>query len=106
MDGNTLSLRIPWTRINVADPSSAQVLDDANTYYSDPLRDVIEVSTTEGIAVSLLLTDEQNRELDILPEQDSDDLLYARLEGWNYPVYRERLKESYPILQEYLITDE
>jgi hypothetical protein len=106
MDGNTLSLRIPWTRINVADPSSAQVLDDAKTYYSDPLRDVIEVSKTEGIAVSLLLTDEQNRKLDILPEQDSDDLLYARLEGWNYPVYRERLKESYPILQEYLQTDE
>ena len=44
IDGNLLSLRIPWGRINVSDPSQGRVLDDNRLFYSDPLRDVLQTS--------------------------------------------------------------
>jgi hypothetical protein len=106
IEDQMIHIRIPWGRINVADPSSARVLDDSRTYYSDPLRDVIDTSVTEGIAVSLLLLDGQERRIDWLPKSGAAEDLMIELEGWNYPVYQQRLKESYGIIREYFSTQE
>lgn len=96
-EGEQLTLRIPWTRINVSDPSSSTVLDDGGLYYSDPLRDVIQTSFTDAIVVSALLTDQDGTQV-----IDTFQGVTLSIEGWNQPLYQERLKESYLILKEYL----
>jgi hypothetical protein len=104
--GNTLSLRIPWTRINVSDPSSGTVLDDKRTFFTDPLRDVLHTTTSDGIAVSAILV--QNKTDRVLgtfpvPAEHIEPVLLA-WRPWNQPVFRERLKESYTLLQDYFTT--
>ncbi len=93
VEGKSITLRIPWTRINVSDPSSGRVLNDAKTYYTDPLRDIIETAVTDGIVVSAVISSEGE-----LSEPLSATL---PLEEWNQPVYSERLKKSYDILRTY-----
>jgi len=96
MDGKHIEVRIPWTRINVSDPSSAQVLDDERTFYSDPLRDVIATSTTDALVISVVAANlKGSTVLDAIPS-----ISYA-LPTWNQPVYQERLKASYPLLAAY-----
>ena len=106
IEGNTLSLRIPWTRINVSDPSSGTVLDDKRIFYTDPLRDVLHTTTSDGIAVSAALV--QNKTDRVLgtfpaPAMGVEPVVLA-WQPWNQPTFRERLKESYTQLQDYFIT--
>ncbi|MBI9096763.1 MAG: hypothetical protein JEY71_18045 [Sphaerochaeta sp.] len=93
---NSLTLRIPWTRVNVSDPSSGTVLDDARTYYSDPLRDVLQTAQSEGVVVSALVVENQTNQL-----VDSVFAPTIAWEPWNQPTYKERLKSSYALLQHY-----
>ena len=93
---NTLSLRIPWTRIHVSDPSSGTVLDDPQLFYSDPLRDVLTTSSSEGIVVSVLVVENQTNQ--VLDSIFPPPLVW---ETWNQPIFKERLKSSYGLLQEY-----
>jgi len=107
--GSTVSLRIPWGRINVSDPSSRTVLDDGGTYFTDPLRDTLKTTVTEGIAVSVAVTDRvSGTVLDALPQPGGEQNSPAVLawEPWNYPVFQVRLKSSYTVLQEYLLHGE
>lgn len=105
IDGKSLSIRIPWTRINVSDPSSSTVLEDKRIYYTDPLRDVISTTTSEGIAVSALMV--QNKTDTVLgtwsTAEDGKGAVVLSWNNWNQPTYNERLKESFPILQKYFI---
>jgi len=96
MEGNTLSVRIPWTRINVSDVSSAQVLDDERTYYSDPLRDHIATTTTDGLVVSVVVVDTVGQTVIDAPKAAT-----LVLPGWNQPVYQQRMKASYNLLKAY-----
>jgi hypothetical protein len=101
---NTISLRIPWGRLNVSDPSEGWVLDDERTYTSDPLRNTISVSRSDGIAVSVVLANLDGAVIDSLPA--TGDPLVMPWTGWNQPVYRERLKESHAIIGEYLKSED
>ncbi|MGE4453856.1 MAG: hypothetical protein AB7D92_04920 [Sphaerochaeta sp.] len=93
---NTITIRIPWTRINVSDPSSLQVLDDERVFYSDPLRDTIATTTTDALILSaLVVTKEQGILLESIP------VIAYTWNPWNQPVYQQRLKESYPLLKDY-----
>jgi len=96
IEGTALSVRIPWTRINVSDVSSAQVLDDERTYYSDPLRDQIATTTTDGLVVSAVVVDPVGQRVIDAPQAAT-----LVLSGWNQPVYRQRLKASYDLLKAY-----
>jgi len=96
MDGNHIEIRIPWTRINVSDPSSAQVLDDERTFYTDPLRDVIATSATDALVLSVVATNKAGSTV-----LDATSSISYVLPTWNQPVYQERLKASYPLLAAY-----
>lgn len=96
-EGNMLTVRIPWTRINVSDPSSLQVLDDERVYYSDPLRDVITTSATDSLVLSALVIEKKDSGM----MSDSIPGISFTWNPWNQPVYQQRLKQSYEILQTY-----
>ncbi len=103
IQGTTLSVRIPWGRINVSDPSQGIVLDDNRIYYSDPLRDVLDTKLSDGIAVSLALIQNESGELlGTLPSSTSETLMLP-WKRWDQPVFQERLKDSYPILRDYFV---
>jgi hypothetical protein len=95
-EANTLTVRIPWTRINVSDPSSHQVLDDERQYYSDPLRDTITTSATDSLRLSTLVIEKDSGIM-----TDSIPSISFTWNPWNQPVYQQRLKQSYKILQTY-----
>ncbi len=94
-EDKTLHIRIPWARLNFSDPTSLMVIDDS-THVGELSRDKLRTIKTEGILVSALYYDAFN--------QQKIDLLSSaayKWEQWDVPVYSERLKESYFIIQEY-----
>ena len=101
VEGNRLTVRIPWTRIQVSDPSSNTVLNDEGTYYSDPLRDTIATTAVQEIHVSALMVSSQGDEALSTPLA-----LPLTLSGWNQATYDERMKESYTILRDYFTREE
>jgi hypothetical protein len=105
MDGKHITVRIPWGRINVSDPSEGRVLDDVRRYLSDPDRDVLATAVSQGIAVSAVIVDMKKRRLvDSLPVQGSESPLILPWTWWNQPVYRQRLKDSFSAIQAYFRT--
>jgi len=100
-DGKALTIRIPWTRIQVSDPSSGTVLDDEGTYYTDPLRDTIATTAVQEIHVSALLVSSEGDEALSAPVA-----LPLPLQGWNQAIYEERMKDSYTILKDYFNREE
>ena len=99
MEGNKIFLRIPWTLINVADPSSLTVLQDKRAGTFNPDREILQTAHTDGFLPDLIVWDRLSRKkagsLDVDPE---NRYLW---EGWEVtPPYRERLKKSYNILKE------
>ncbi len=101
IDGTKVTVRIPWTRINVSDPSSAAVLDDNNLYYSDPLRDQIATTQISNIRISTALISQDGKTL-----MDASNTLSLALPTWDQSVYSERLKQSYTILQSYFTKEQ
>lgn len=103
IDGKRVSVRIPWARINVSDPSSGTVLHDRGTYYTDPLRDVLETTESEGIAVSALMVQEKTNQIlgTSATTADTQESVVLPWTYWNQVTYRERLKSSYDIIREY-----
>lgn len=86
-----VELRIPWLLLNVTDPSRLEVWSDIYAGH-EMKREVIP-----GIEVgALLVRDEQV--LAKVPQQAADLKMYTWT-GWGMPAYKERLKESYYILQ-------
>ncbi|MDD2620872.1 MAG: hypothetical protein PHC92_09425 [Syntrophomonadaceae bacterium] len=96
MEGNLIHIRIPWNKINITDPSSLMVLED-NSNPGEISRDTLKTVKTDGIIVSALWFDLKNKEkIDTLNSQKP----YI-WQGWDVPLYKERLKESYSIIQDY-----
>lgn len=82
-DGDRLTVRLPWTLLQVTDPSQLRVLDD------DPKTRPRETVITEGFRVALSLGG------DLV---ETERLAWA---GWDRaPPYRERKKLSYAIFGE------
>jgi len=96
IENNKFRVRIPWGRINFTDPSTMTVLDDTSNP-AELTRDLLKTVQSDGILVSVLLYNIQlHRKLDSLNLEKP----YS-WEAWDEPVYRERLKKSYYIIQEY-----
>jgi hypothetical protein len=105
IEGDSIFLRIPWSRINVSDPSQGRVIDDEKLYYSDPLRDILATRLSDGIAVSLIMIQNPTGNLlDVIPESDRPEQLLIPWSQWNEPIFQERLKSSYFIIRDYLLS--
>ena len=101
-EGKRIRIRIPWQRLLVTDPSSQKVLNDVREMNSYPLRDIFKTINTEGFVISAIVTDQARNLLDIFPgDQSFDNPVPYLWKGWEQPRYRERLKESYEILQRF-----
>lgn len=92
-----IELRIPWLLIHAKDPSQKEFMGDL---YANG----IEASTfVEQIKIGALYFDEQDELTDSLPaieNQRLHDLKGYTWENWDLPIYEERLKQSYYMLQE------
>ena len=99
IDGNRIFLRLPWTLINVTDPSSLKVLQDGRTGYFNPQRDALKVVPTDGFVVSALAWDRNAKKPS--GSMQANPLRPYLWNGWEeVPRYIERYKKSYYMLQE------
>jgi hypothetical protein len=101
-EGKTLRIRLPWGRLNVTDPSSFRVLDDPRTMNWYLLRDEYQTARTDGFIITAILADQNSPVIyGIMPKPFSEIRPFS-WKRWEEPLYRERLKNSYPILQQFL----
>ncbi|WP_134702666.1 hypothetical protein [Ammoniphilus sp. YIM 78166] len=99
-----IQLRLPWGRINVTDPTSLQVLNDSRSLAElggDLERDELRTEKTEGIRISAIWLNDNSDVLEVFPAEEPQPYQWNE---WGIPRYRERLKESYPYIQEYFGT--
>jgi hypothetical protein len=83
IDGATLTVRVPWTLLNVTDPSEVRVLDD------NPKTRERETVVSEGFRIAVSLGD------------DLVETPRLRWPAWNtVPRYKERRKLAYGIFAE------
>lgn len=95
-EDNALYFRIPWSRLNFSDPSSMTVIDDQNTV-GPVSRDQLATTTSDGILISTVLLDKnKNKALAVLNAKEP-----FTWQLWNKTDYKERLKTSYYIIQDY-----
>lgn len=99
-NGNMLHIRLPWTVLNITDPTSYQVLDDSGKYSDYPPRDTLKTSKTDGIRFSFVLSQSGNI-YDTLPNDLTVSPAPFLWTTWGEPEYSWRLKESYFIIQDY-----
>ncbi|MBC3802881.1 hypothetical protein GH808_00290 [Acetobacterium fimetarium] len=98
IEENTISIRIPWTRINVSDPSAMRVIDDTRVIQS-PTTDELQTVITDGILASgVLVNKESNEPVASIGLSNTEAFTW---ETWNVPSYKERLKDSYTIIRDY-----
>lgn len=101
--GDTIDLRLPWGRIQFSDPSAMRVLDDPGTA-PVPLRDQLLTTVSQGLVVSVLLTDASGSVvLGTAGVEDPLNLAAFRWDSWDQPLYLQREKSSYGIIQDYFL---
>lgn len=94
-----ITVRLPWTLINVTDPSSCKVLQDTRTGYPGSERDALKTAVTDGFLVDAIVWNRQKGS--VAGATKMDRAAPFKWEGWEIaPPYRERLKKSYYILKE------
>lgn len=86
---NYVEIRIPWGMINFMDPSNREIQDDF--YHNFKIKPLAINDIKVGVTLK-----KGNQTISRL------DSISYKLDGWNYPKYKERLKESYYILKEEL----
>lgn len=98
VSGKTVLIRIPWTRINVTDPSMMRVVDDPRIILN-PTTNELQTVITEGIlASSILVKRDSNQTIASIGLSNQNAFVW---ENWDIPTYKERLKDSYAIISEY-----
>ncbi|HWR10757.1 MAG TPA: hypothetical protein VN445_02945 [Rectinemataceae bacterium] len=98
IEGAKISLRLPWTYINVTDPSSRQVLQDPRTGYFNPQRDALDTVATDGFLVDAIAWDKKLKRTSGGIELNTANPYYWK--GWEEPPpYREKPKKSYYIVR-------
>jgi hypothetical protein len=98
IEGKRIILRLPWTLINVTDPSSLKVLQDNRTGYFNPERDSLKVVPTDGFVPEAIVWDRKTGT--VLGSLASSPVKPYLWSGWEtVPKYTERFKKSYYILQ-------
>jgi hypothetical protein len=99
MDGEKISLRLPWTLINVTDPSSLQVLQDTRTGFYSSEHDALKTMKTDGFVVEGLVWNKKSGTIEGRFAQDASKPYLWK--GWEEaPPYAERYKKSYFILRD------
>lgn len=95
-EGNTIHVRIPWNRLNVSDPSSRTVLNDARSIGA-PTTDMLKTATTDGFVFDgVVVNTKSGEETGRLNANTSSPYAW---QGWeDTPSYRERIKKSYTIV--------
>lgn len=78
-----VEIRLPWLLLNVGDPAAMGVHRDYYQYYG------VEFKQIQAIWVGAAREDEEN----------AVPIVSLRVKGWRYLDYRERLKDSYYIIQ-------
>jgi len=102
-DGSLIELRLAWGLLNVADPSSHQIIHEtART------EGIVETATTDGFRFHVVALEHHNSQWKVtstLPASRNPNLsdFPAYLwPAWNHPTYHFQLKQSYAILKEAL----
>lgn len=95
--GNVVEVRVPWMLLGFTDPSSLQVMS-----YQDEGRALL-AETTKGIRILPWLVDRKSGEIEAFPSS-KEPYAVSKLPryswaAWEKVGYRERKKQSYPILQ-------
>jgi len=95
-EGNFIHVRIPWSRLNVSDPSSRRVIHDERegALLSSPL----ETEVTEGIVASGVVF--TTKEKEVLGQADQEGQIPFTWDLWDIPDYEERLKGSYSVIRD------
>lgn len=78
-----VEIRLPWLLLNVGDPAAMGVHRDYYQYYG------VEFKQIQALWVGAAREDEEN----------AVPIVSLRVKGWRYLDYRERLKDSYYIIQ-------
>jgi hypothetical protein len=99
VSGTSVELRIPWSLINIADPSSRQAIwfeGEKHTVTIDGIGLVACSYSPSGKGFTARNTAGRNNLTDTLPlKQQADAVSYYRWEGWQTPVFHTYLKQSY-----------
>ncbi len=96
--GSTINIRLPWTWLNVAEPSKKLVINDPSL--DQPQAKTV---TTNGALVSVMIGERKEGDLIYGFPADKHDPGYKVFEWskWETVNYAIRQKESYGILQQY-----
>ena len=96
--GSTIYIRIPWSWLNVTDPSSKIVLNNVGE-----LGKQAKTVSTNGAIVSVLIADKATKDqLYLFPETKNDPAYKTfKWEAWEKCEYSLREKEGYSILAKY-----
>ncbi len=96
-DEGGLEIRIPWLLIQARDPSQKEFIGDV-------YKDGLEASRfVDEIYIGALYVDESGTVLDSFPGMENDvlkPLSAYSWDNWEIPEYKERLKQSYYIIQD------
>ncbi|MDD6095783.1 MAG: hypothetical protein PUC29_08585 [Clostridia bacterium] len=96
--GSTVYIRIPWTWLNVTDPSQKIVLNNEGE-----LSGQAKTVTTNGAVVSVLIADKQTKDqLYLFPETKQDPAYKTyKWSTWDTVSYNMREKESFALIRSY-----
>jgi len=88
VNNNIVDLQIPWLLLNFSDPYTQLILSD---FHIDGCK-VSQIVNSISIGAAIMKD-----------ETDAIDITFGeyQLDEWNLPVFHERLKQSYYIIQEY-----
>jgi hypothetical protein len=100
-EGNRVSVRIPWGRLLVSDPTQGTVIDDPRSFNVSLGRDMLRTVRSEGIAVSILALDRDGALLGSLPEQGNRAPWTIPWKTWSQPTYQERYKDGFHTIGQY-----
>lgn len=100
--GSTVSIRLPWTWLNVADPSKKLVINDSSFDKAQA-----KTITTNGALVSVMIGERKEGDLIYAFPFDKHDPGYKVFEWstWETVHYTIRQKESFGVLKQYFSTD-
>lgn len=96
--GSTIYIRIPWSWLNLTDPSSKIVLNDTGA-----LGNQAKTVSTNGAIVSVLIADKATKDqLYLFPESKNDPSYKTfKWEAWEKCEYSFREKEGYNLLAKF-----
>ncbi|GAB2486145.1 hypothetical protein GCM10008929_08640 [Alkalibacterium psychrotolerans] len=93
-ESGIIEVRVPWLLLNMKDPSHKEIMGDI---WSEGLE---ASELIEQIGVTLAATNDKQL-VDQLPSNNG--MLTYTWDKWEQPGYEERLKESYSVIQDYLL---